>query len=104
MSSLQRERNGHKRRILFAAGLFLVIAIVIVGFLYRHYEFFNARVPKPVSGHIYPLTINGTLVYLTRAEKLPLDYAWVPPALFIAVGFVYLYKERREKHRSRLEG
>lgn len=52
-------------------------------FLDEHFYWTRPRKPEPQSGRIYPELIHhGTVVYLTRTEKLPFDYF-----LYFFVGF-----------------
>ncbi len=58
-------------------------------FLDEHYYRPRPRTPEPQTMRIYPQWIHhGTLVYLTRIERLPFDYSWYAFALFLLAAYV----------------
>jgi hypothetical protein len=87
----KRRRMGQKAIVIMLLSLsFSILGLTI--FLDEHFYQTGPRQPEPQLGRVYPQWLHGTLVYLTRVEKLPFDYSWY--AVLLLVTTAYMLNQR----------
>ena len=83
--------------IRFVGALMIVVGLAFgVTFVYLNTRYADTlpTSPRPSEGRVYPLSVHGTIVYLTRTEDSTLDFVGIGALAFSLCGGWLSVKKR----------